>query len=584
MLRDKLRSLCLKQHSPFKSDQYNSIEREQEEEERFKGILKKMSLDADFTGKENKEPGALGRVATCNFTPVSLRSIVLTRMLLPARALKEGVMKDSDLATILLLLHKCEWNLDEAEKLYKPNQASRLSLSGWLRLGPKNEVKIKCLRTTCPICYDEGNLTTFGLHCGHRYCVKCYRTYVGQLLPKGNPIRCLNLDCSVEFHHMYVETLLEWPISQNKMNAPGSINKTADSETPEEGSSLTFPSPEPLKTYDLSNEEEKYLDNRLLQSVAKKMVLEETGRYTWCPILNCEHAVEITDGTLGKYSFSDKKPLSKYFRAPVVKCPSQHEFCSFCRAENHLPCPCLFAHNIIGKFANDKRSATWIASNTTQCPSCKAPIEKNGGCDNMTCLCGRLFRWGSPSGPSPEGDGKSPFLSNSQLPVKYQTVVDAIMENLKWWYRVSCDELGPIKKDSVRVRLDLMAQAKSCLLDSSRQKFWTEVILHFLVSAFAKSHRKNLRRMLKNMNLSMKMLFQLLKRFMKVLQNRSELTLPALEKALSRFDDQKLSTLIASIKFHQEQITRLTNRIIREAEIVRHLIELRQSSSLQWKI
>lgn len=27
------------------------------------------------------------------------------------------------------------------------------------------------------------------------------------------------------------------------------------------------------------------------------------------------------------------------------------------------------------------------------CPSCQSPIEKNGGCDNMSCRCGRAFRW-----------------------------------------------------------------------------------------------------------------------------------------------------------------------------------------------
>lgn len=32
-------------------------------------------------------------------------------------------------------------------------------------------------------------------------------------------------------------------------------------------------------------------------------------------------------------------------------------------------------------------------SNLKLCPSCNAPIEKNGGCDHMTCRCGHHFRW-----------------------------------------------------------------------------------------------------------------------------------------------------------------------------------------------
>jgi hypothetical protein len=28
-----------------------------------------------------------------------------------------------------------------------------------------------------------------------------------------------------------------------------------------------------------------------------------------------------------------------------------------------------------------------------KCPHCQSPIEKNGGCNNMSCRCGRAFQW-----------------------------------------------------------------------------------------------------------------------------------------------------------------------------------------------
>ena len=36
----------------------------------------------------------------------------------------------------------------------------------------------------------------------------------------------------------------------------------------------------------------------------------------------------------------------------------------------------------------------WIMDNTKPCPNCKAPIEKNGGCNHMHCTtCSHDFDW-----------------------------------------------------------------------------------------------------------------------------------------------------------------------------------------------
>ena len=40
------------------------------------------------------------------------------------------------------------------------------------------------------------------------------------------------------------------------------------------------------------------------------------------------------------------------------------------------------------------QSESWVTKNTKACPGCKAPIQKNGGCNHVTCTrCQGHFCW-----------------------------------------------------------------------------------------------------------------------------------------------------------------------------------------------
>lgn len=66
--------------------------------------------------------------------------------------------------------------------------------------------------------------------------------------------------------------------------------------------------------------------------------------------------------------------------------------CSQCRLEEHQPLPCRLIELYAQKL--DNRSRRWIGRHTKTCPSCKAPIEKNGGCSHMSCRkCTHAFCW-----------------------------------------------------------------------------------------------------------------------------------------------------------------------------------------------
>lgn len=61
----------------------------------------------------------------------------------------------------------------------------------------------------------------------------------------------------------------------------------------------------------------------------------------------------------------------------------------------HMPLKCEeFSFFINATNLNDAYVNNWICSKTRKCPNCLKDIEKNGGCNHMTCkLCSHQFCW-----------------------------------------------------------------------------------------------------------------------------------------------------------------------------------------------
>ena len=65
-----------------------------------------------------------------------------------------------------------------------------------------------------------------------------------------------------------------------------------------------------------------------------------------------------------------------------------------CGKESHLPAVCSLVKLWVKKCADDSETANWISANTKECPKCQSTIEKNGGCNHMTCKkCKHEFCW-----------------------------------------------------------------------------------------------------------------------------------------------------------------------------------------------
>jgi len=78
-----------------------------------------------------------------------------------------------------------------------------------------------------------------------------------------------------------------------------------------------------------------------------------------------------------------------------VTCGNGHTFCSSClHPEMHAPAPCNVVKRWLKKCRDDSETANWLSANTQDCPKCQSTIEKNGGCNHMTCRkCKHEFCW-----------------------------------------------------------------------------------------------------------------------------------------------------------------------------------------------
>lgn len=112
------------------------------------------------------------------------------------------------------------------------------------------------------------------------------------------------------------------------------------------------------------------------RELLNRSYVDDDPSLRWCPAPNCEYAVRCPGIT----------PKSLDSIVPSVQCACGTHFCFGCGLESdHQPCICPIVKLWVKKCADDSETANWISANTKECPKCQATIEKNGGCNHMTC-------------------------------------------------------------------------------------------------------------------------------------------------------------------------------------------------------
>eukprot|EP01038_Epipyxis_sp_PR26KG_P011786 gene11786-15769_t len=106
-----------------------------------------------------------------------------------------------------------------------------------------------------------------------------------------------------------------------------------------------------------------------------KNFIDSSKSLRYCPAPNCNKVAKAS-GSL------------------TISCDCSYSFCFHCGESQHEPCSCLQLSKWTQKCFDDSENVNWMMVNTKKCPKCDTRIEKNQGCNHMTCRqCKYEFCW-----------------------------------------------------------------------------------------------------------------------------------------------------------------------------------------------
>mmetsp|Transcript_9006 Transcript_9006/g.13100 ORF Transcript_9006/g.13100 Transcript_9006/m.13100 type:complete len:1301 (-) Transcript_9006:775-4677(-) len=268
------------------------------------------------------------------------------------------------------------------------------------------EVKEKTTgENVCLICCDEvsvgSDLWVDLSQCNHSFCLECLRDYVSECArtkDKGVNIGCPHHNCSAP---ILLDELLMFSRDNDVYQ---SLLKDADEKFVSTSKDLCF-CPHP----GCNGVVKRILPSRYVSKLDPSL-MDLTGAV--CTYI--EHEEMDHNSTVTYEGVKD----DSYIITRKTDQPRQaHRFCFACGSQDmHWPVSCEILENWREKVAqeisgidetgeiiedadqnfNDVAQRLWLKANTRPCPKCKAPIEKNDGCNHMVCSnrnCRHEFCW-----------------------------------------------------------------------------------------------------------------------------------------------------------------------------------------------
>ncbi|KAF8579447.1 hypothetical protein K439DRAFT_1416175 [Ramaria rubella] len=242
-----------------------------------------------------------------------------------------------------ILLRQFRWNKDRLLDAFmeSPHEVSNLKCSGERLSGigpPAKRQRVTPEEFICDICCESPpDSEVFQEGCGHKFCNSCWNAYiVGKVKDEGQCIvSCMQEGC---------QTILE----------DDTIRDLTDASCLERFRAL------------------------VLESFVKVH-----SHFRFCPSPGCDQVVSCHGAT--------QSAILNH--VPTVACGNSHVFCFGCGLDiDHRPVICAIAGMWLKNAKDDSGTSQWIQANTKNCPRCKNPTEKNGGCNRILCReC--QFQW-----------------------------------------------------------------------------------------------------------------------------------------------------------------------------------------------
>eukprot|EP00906_Rhabdomonas_costata_P004654 RCo006862 len=234
-----------------------------------------------------------------------------------------------------------DWNYSKLEENYF-DHADEVRHQLGIRLG--QEVPFREVPLTegnpfmCPICIEnfpnEKRTSVWALvSCGHAVCADCWTDTLSAAVAMGRT--CSNLTCPMG-------------------STTGNLGVTSCKTFIDEKMFEKFLSPELFKKY---------------QYYLIRSFVDTNPHIRWCPSPGCDRAIRCTD--------TSRK---------IVPCLCGFSCCFKCSDESHAPASCEQMREWKIREAGESDNLAYINAHTKPCPTCATPIERNEGCNHMTCV------------------------------------------------------------------------------------------------------------------------------------------------------------------------------------------------------
>ena len=244
-----------------------------------------------------------------------------------------------------LVLMNNNWNLDILMEVWYDKMQKIKENSGIIQTNEstkqlKNYLKtFKIQKGICPICdidIDPGDGINLG--CGHEFCSDCFKEHLKEKL--NDQLTLLGSKCPMKFCNFQVPSEIFKKLFKNDKDELNIYKKCL------------------IRNFTESNADIKL-----------------------CPNPKCDKIIKLP----GHGMFD-------------IKCSCGTSFCFKCLKDSHRPSDCFMLEIWEKKTKNDAENVKWLMVNTKQCPNCHKYIEKNQGCNHMTCRreaggCGYEFCW-----------------------------------------------------------------------------------------------------------------------------------------------------------------------------------------------